>query len=89
MTNPNNPLGIKMLATGPDEEDEAWIRLDLLSEDEVERLRAENLEVNDGEQSGSAPPGNKDATEASRKLMEEALENPIDEVPTSPSDALG
>lgn len=84
-----NPLGIRVIADA-DGNEETYIPLRHISEEEVERLRAQNLEVNDGEQSGDAPPGNKDATAATEKLMAEALANPVTEVPNQPpSSALG
>lgn len=101
MPEAGNPLGIKMLNTGPDgpngePTDEAWIRLSLLSEEEVERLRAENLEINDGKQSGEAPPGIKqdEAENKAKELAAEALANPVggdgnEGPPQSPADALG
>lgn len=97
MSEDGNPLGIKMLATGPDDHNpEAWIRLSLLSETEVERLRAENLEINDGKQSGEAPPGIKqdEAENKAKELAAEALANPVggdgnEGPPQSPADALG
>lgn len=94
MTDDGNPLGIKMLATGENDADEAWIRLALLSEEEVERLRSENLKPNtvENREGQEAPPGIKqDADEQAKKVIEEAVTNPIGEdAPTSsPADALG
>lgn len=91
-----NPLDIiQVPIDGDTHQTRAYIPLDVISEDEVERLRAENLEINDGEQSGASAPGVKDDTadQQARALAEEALAKPIegddDAEPTTPADALG
>lgn len=94
----SNPLGI----ITDQETGEAYIPLKHLSEEEVERLRQEYVPENTidatAEDLGPSAPGIKDdADEQSRKVFEEALENPISDDdkaakgdgPVSPADALG
>jgi hypothetical protein len=93
MTDPGNPLGIREI------EGVVYIPLEHLSEEEVERLREEHVPQNTvGADLGASAPGIKDdADEQSRKVFEEALEQPISDDdkaskgdgPISPADALG
>ena len=95
MTQDPNPLDIQVLLD-EDGNERAYIPLDVISEEEIERLREENLE----QQPKDAPkaPGIKnDADEQAAKLMTEALNEPVGEQnladkgdgPISPADALG
>jgi hypothetical protein len=95
-----NPLGIVMLKNEETGDEIAYIALDQISEEEVERLRAEHLEANTVDSTaddlGPPAPGIKPETaeEQSRALMEEALASPIvdpdsDDAPAAPADALG
>jgi uncharacterized protein YrzB (UPF0473 family) len=95
MADAANPLGIVMLKDQNGNET-AYIPLDAISETEVERLRTEHLETNDGQQSGEAAPGIKPDTaeQQSREVIEEAVAKPLgddedDGPPKSPAEALG
>lgn len=91
MTDAANPYGIRMIVDA-DGNEEAYIPLRHISEDEVERLRAEKLDASTPEnlEKATAPPGIKDdVAERSQALMEEAFDNAITEAPASPADALG
>lgn len=69
-----------------------YIPLDVISEDEVERLRAENLKANTvdstAEELGEPAPGIKDAQEAMEAENKRAFDSPVSDQP-SPADALG
>lgn len=90
MADAANPLNIVMLKV--DDRETAYIPLDMISETEVERLRAEHLDANTidstAEEMGDPPPGIKPMDEQIAAETADALANPLEEQ-GSPADALG
>lgn len=98
----SNPLEVTSFVDGVTGEERMYIPLDKLPEDIVEDLRERYVPQNtidaDAEELGPSAPGVKaDAEEQSRKVMEQAMNDPISDQdkadkgdgPISPADALG